>query len=528
MLKRNLEKILLSLILLFSFFLYLFKLSSVPSGIYVDEAVAAYDSYSLIHTGADHFGQKFPLTFRFFGAYTPGLFVYLNTIPIKIFGLNNFSIRFLSAVSMVVQLLFLYLIFKFFNSRKTKTTGLLSIFFLSFTPWVVFNARLGYEVTLAQTFFTAAIYFLLLSIKSPKFLLHASLFFSLSVHTAHTQKILAPLVIIFSFFLLKIWRYPKKIIIYSFLILFITQIPNFYLTTTKSFWTKTSSINSNFSSFLNDLNYQFFQTISPKTWFNQSPDIDLQHQIPEISPFFFWMFIPIIIGLLKVVIKPKSIYSKFILGLFILSLIPGIMSGRFMSTQRLIPLLIPFSVFLFLGLDKIIFLIKNKIILISFFPGLAFYSLILLFRSYFILLPNLNAGAWNYGVDQVAEYIRSNPEKHFIVDNTRNPRIYILLLYYLKYDPQKFHQEIGESWSQNYYQNTNFISNISFANIEVRPVNANDFKNKNNIIIGDDLTVSNVDINSNCLQEINKIFYPNKKPAYYFYQPNICSKKALK
>ena len=77
MIKKNLELILLSLILIFAFFLYTFKLSNIPSGVYVDEAVAAYDSYSLINTGADHYGQKFPLTFRFFGAYTPGIFVYL-------------------------------------------------------------------------------------------------------------------------------------------------------------------------------------------------------------------------------------------------------------------------------------------------------------------------------------------------------------------------------------------------------------------------------------------------------------------
>jgi len=511
--KKNIESIILIIIIIFAGLLYFFKLNNVPSGVYVDEAVAAYDSFSLINTGADHFGQKFPISFRFFGAYTPGLFVYLNTIPIKIFGLNNFSIRFISVISTIIQLVFLYLITKFFTKNKFKYINLLSIFFISFIPWVVFNSRLGYEVTLAQTLITIAVYFLLVSTKKPNFLLISSLFFSLSIYTAHTQKILAPLIIIFSFFLLKIWRYPKKIIWLSFFLLLITQIPNFYLATTKSFWVKTSSVNKNYLSFIDDFNYQFFQTISPKTWFNKSPDIDLQHQIPETSLFYSWMFLPILIGFLKVFFqKNKSTEIKFIIGFFLISLIPGLLSGRFMSTQRLIPLLIPITVFLFLGLEKIINFIKNKFIIFLLFFCLTFYSLVILWRSYFILLPNLYASAWNYGVDQVVQYIQLNPDKHFIIDNTRNPRQYILFLYYLKYNPQKFHQEIGDSWSKDYYQNTNNISNISFSNIEIRPISDNDFKNINNIIIGDDLTISN--FNNKYLKIIKEVQYPNQKPAF--------------
>ena len=296
--------------------------------------------------------------------------------------------------------------------------------------------------------------------------------------------------------------------------------------TTKSFWTKTNSINNNPQSFLSDINYQFFQTISPKTWFYQSPDIDFQHQIPEISLFYFWMFIPIIIGFIKVLLnKPKSIEFKFIIGLLIISLIPGILSGRFMSTQRLIPLLIPFSIFFFVGISQIINFIKNKYILLLIFFSLAFYSLILLWRSYFILLPNLNAFAWNYGADQVAQYIQSNPNKHYIIDNSRDARQYILFLYYLKHDPQKFQQEIGDYWSKNYYQNTNSLSNISFSNIEIRPINASDFKNSNNILIGDELTISESEANNKCLKTIKKILYPTQKTAYVIYQPDICSKK---
>lgn len=526
MIKKNLELFIFIFVLIFAGSLYFLKLRDIPSGIYIDEAIAAYDSYSLINTGADHFGKKFPISFRFFGAYTPGLFEYLNTIPIKIFGLNNFSIRFISVISTLIQLPFLYLINKFFIQKsKFRYSNLLSIFLISITPWVVFNSRLGYEVTLAQTFFTIAIYYLLSSVNKPKVLFISSIFFSLSAYTSHTQKILTPLVIIFSYFIFKIWRYPKKIVIFSFLILLITQIPNLYLATTKSFWVKTSSINRNYSSFIDDVNYQFFQTISPKTWFNHSPDINLQHQIPESSLFYPWMFIPVLLGVLRVFLKKNiSTELKFIVGFTFISLIPGILSGRFMSTQRLIPLLIPFSVFLFLGIDSIVNYIKRRVVIFSLFFCLIIYSLILLWRSYFILLPNLYASAWNYGANQVADFIQLNPDKHFVIDNTRNFGQYILFLYHLKYSPQKFHQEIGNKWSENYYQNTEYISNISFSNIEIRPVSDNDFRSANNIIIGDDLTIDSTSLNNKCLKIIKEIKYPNQKIAYILYQPNIICK----
>lgn len=525
MLKKNLEKILLGLIIIFSFILYIFSLKNIPSGVYVDEAVAAYDSYSIINTGADHYGKKLPINFRFFGSYTPGIFVYLNTIPIKIFGLNDFSIRLVSVFSMIFQVIFLYLILKLFQNKNSKFYSLLTIFFISYTPWVVFNARLGYEVTLAQTFFTIAIYYLLLSLKKSNYLLWSSLFFSLAIHSAHTQKILTPFVMVFSFFLFKIWRYPKKILLYSFFILLLTQIPNLYLVTTKSFWTKTNQINNNLNSFMENVNYNFFQTISPKTWFYQSPDIDLQHQMPEISLFYFWMFFPFIIGFIKVLInKKKLIEYKFIIGLLIISLIPGIISGRFMSTQRLIPLLIPFTLFMFIGGFEILNIIKNKYFKIIFISGIAIYSLILLIRSYYILLPKLYASAWNYGAKEVSAYIKANPDYHYIIDNSRNSRQYILFLYHLKYDPSKFQKEIDPKWSKKYYEDIEYFSNNSFGNMEFRPINGDDFNNPNNIIIGDDLSVSEIEVKNRCLKVINTIKYPNNKVAYIMYQATKCTK----
>ena len=41
-------------------FLRFYKLETVPSGFYVDEAAIGYNSYSILETGADEYGKFFP------------------------------------------------------------------------------------------------------------------------------------------------------------------------------------------------------------------------------------------------------------------------------------------------------------------------------------------------------------------------------------------------------------------------------------------------------------------------------------
>ena len=61
----NKEKLFVLLIVIFSFFLRVWKVSEYPAGLNADEAAIGYNAYSLLQTGKDEFGHSWPVNFHF-------------------------------------------------------------------------------------------------------------------------------------------------------------------------------------------------------------------------------------------------------------------------------------------------------------------------------------------------------------------------------------------------------------------------------------------------------------------------------
>ena len=113
----NKKIIILLLILFLGTFLRFYKLDSIPAGVYIDEASHGYNAYSLLLTGKDEWGKQFPIFLKEFGNYPSPLYTYISILPIKIFGLSVFSIRFISALSGVLLILFTFLVINFFGKK---------------------------------------------------------------------------------------------------------------------------------------------------------------------------------------------------------------------------------------------------------------------------------------------------------------------------------------------------------------------------------------------------------------------------
>jgi len=228
-------------IILFSGFIYFYKIDKIPSGFYVDEASVAYNARSIVETGKDEYGFSFPLYFRLMGSYSPSLFIYLGAIITNFFGSAPIIFRSISAVSMIISVLFFYLLTKKLNLYNKNISVLLITFLYSISPWIVFNARLGYETTLGFMVFTVGIYFLYSALTKPKYLVWSMLSLSISTYVSHNQRFLAPLfILVFLFFFRKIFfrKSNRKNLILTFLVGFITQIPNILMLGTNAFWIK--------------------------------------------------------------------------------------------------------------------------------------------------------------------------------------------------------------------------------------------------------------------------------------------------
>ena len=520
---RKLSTLILLLILTFAGFIYFYRLNQIPNGFYVDEAAIAYNAYSILQTRKDIFAQSYPILFRLLGSYTPPLFIYLSVPFITFFGMEPFIFRSISAISALVSIIFFFLLIKKLNILHSTVSLYFATFFYAISPWLIFNARLGYEVTLAFLLFNIGIYFVYIAFKKPKYLIWGCFFLSLSTYVAHTQRYLVP--IFFTFYLLVFRKFVfqkmnLRFLKLSFLVILLTQIPNFLVLNTPAFWVKNERLTEqNPGQVVSSIINQTFTYISPRNLFYELSDIDMQHTIPEISVMYDWMVIPFIIGIYLLFTSIKKTGYKFVLLLFITSLIPAVFSGQFISIQRALPFLLPLTIIIGLGIDLIWERIGYKITL-PIFILLSFYSLVLLYRSYFVLFPRERANAWNYGYKELSNFIRQSPDTNFVIDNTRNPRNYILLLYFLDYPPSIYQKEVNPIYKVDYYRSLPPETSYKFSNIEVRGIDWEKDPCIKQVLAGDKLSISEDQAKEHELEKVYELKDQQERIIFQGYKTN--------
>lgn len=519
---------LLLLIILFATCLYFYKINQLPIGLSDDEAAVGYNAYSILLTGRDEFGKFLPIAFRFFGAYTPPLFVYLSVLTIKVFGVNAAAIRIPSGVASLIGILIVFLFIEKLNLSKSRFIGLLGAFTFAIIPWVFYYARVGYEVTTGYVVFSIGIFFLWKSLVKKRVSQVGLFVISISSYIAHTERYLVPIFLfsIFVFFRKQIFvkRNTKDIIIGS-IILFVTQIPNIYLLFTKSFWVKNSMIDPNAGQMISDFVSQWLTYFSPRELFGMSSDINLQHTSPELPLIYSWLVIPFFVGLYQLYLRKSTPSGKFLIIWLLLSPIPGALSGHFISVQRVMPLIVPIVLVISLGFD--FFMTKMRPVFFSAsFILLSTFSLLLLWRSYFVLFPKERWPYWSYGYEQLAGIIKDRPNDHFVVDTTRANTVYIDLLFYLKYPPRAFQKSIPPELVVKYYSDPNVDFVHRFANLELRPVIWINDIFVDQFFVGDALAISNKQITEHFLVKDFEINDPNGKPILFGYKTNPTKKKA--
>lgn len=388
--------------------------------------------------------------------------------------------------------------------------------FFSISPWIVFNARLGYETTFGFVVFSTGAYFLFAALEKPKNLITATLFFSIASYISYNQRLLGPIFLVAYVILFrKIFLIKEniKIVFISVVVGLITQIPNLTIINTQAFWTKSNQFSINY--FWTLLTY-----LSPKTLFYENPDIDLQHTIPKLSVMYNFLAIPYMVGVYHLTRKLKDQRYKFLLAYGALTVIPPVFGSPFVSTQRTLPFVVPLMITVGLGLDEIFVRIR-PIIRYIVLVGLIGYSLLILYSSYFVLFPKERANAWNYGYDQIASYVKDRPNQKFLIDDTRNPRAYILFLYFLKVDPGEYQEKLNPVYRDNYYKALSMADSFSFRNVEVRQIDWREDPKRDIFIIGDDLAVSDSQIKEHGLTQITEFKDPLMNTIFKVYKTNF-------
>lgn len=483
------KKIVFILILILSIggFLRFFNLEKIPLGLNTDEASLGYNAYSILLTGMDEYGKAFPIYFRSFGNFQSPLYTYLSVPIISIFGLSVLTTRALSALSGVIIILLSFLIvYKGFKIKAIEIS-LTSAFVIAISPWAIFFSRIALEANLGLMLILLAFFLVISSLEKPRMLVISSLVLALSTYAYHAERILA--ILFFCSFLslfIKSFIKNKKILVFSLLLFFSLQIPQFLLFNTSAFNKRFNEVNYlKEEVFLNEggelkniflgkyifiaerFTSRYISYFSPKNLF-----IDLNVNLsamPNMSMFYSWMVIPLVAGLIKLFVVRSKTWAKTLLLLMFLSPIPAAITREPFYTFRTLPLFWCISITIAIGILEILRKISSLYLKMTIITIILIVSLGSFYISYFIFFKYEQNKGYNYQYIQLIKKTEQLRNVNFMVDSARVPSLYILAAFYNKINPNLIQEQSrSRQILKEYYTNSKIndndveVENVSF------------------------------------------------------------------
>jgi 4-amino-4-deoxy-L-arabinose transferase-like glycosyltransferase len=197
-----LAAVLLAAVLLAAAVLRLAWLGEIPAGLSHDETVKGYDAWSVLRTGRDQYGERFPLVFRGIGDQREALLPYLIVVSEAVFGPTDFAVRLPAALAGVALVGALFLLGRELFSARV---GLIAAALLAISPWHLQVSRLAFRAGLLPLTTAAGLWLFLVALRRPWLMLPAGLILGLGLHTYLAARLFLPLLLIG---LLVIYREP--------------------------------------------------------------------------------------------------------------------------------------------------------------------------------------------------------------------------------------------------------------------------------------------------------------------------------
>ncbi len=217
--KEHKTKILFWIILIIAIFTRLYRIDELPQGVHVDEAGIAYDAYCFANYGVDRYLNKMPVYMINFGLGQSALYTYIDSIFIKMLGLNMLSIRLPSAILGITAIVLGYFMVK---KELGEKFALAFMTLITICPWHIMASRWGLDCNLLAPMLIISMY-LLLRVKGIWGYIAAGISFGLTLYTYALSYIIVP---IFLLLTLIFMLYTKRI---KFRHIIIMGIPIFLL-----------------------------------------------------------------------------------------------------------------------------------------------------------------------------------------------------------------------------------------------------------------------------------------------------------
>lgn len=489
------SKLLLFIIILIAAFLRFYNLGTVPAGIHPDEESHGYNAFSLFETGKDRYGESFPILFRSFGSYQPPLYTYLAVLPVKLMGNTIFSIRSVSAVAGLGLVLITYLVaLKIFDPKYRYQLALISALVIAISPWSIYFNRLTAEGSLGVTVFALSVLLFILSLKKIVYFPIACLVLGLSTHAYYSERVISILFLpIFIFVFRSHFSKARRSWILAGLSIFaLSMVPHLMIASSGALTRRLVQVgNPSTSSLISQFINKYIIYFSPSNLFFNTGE-DLGRISPQMGVYYSLFIIPFFVGIrfAKKYILPE--YLKLLIVLIILTPVSAAMTGDSYYPLRALDLIWLLSLFISLGIFNILNILPRKIgwaIL-----GIAvLHSLFAFYISYFVLFKYERAA--NYGNSYIVlqEKLKDYSKYRIIIDSSREYGAGLRIAYLNKYNPLDLQKQLKSQLNSPYYSSSvALLENYEIGNIKIQPLSWSTACQKDTLIVGDMISISDV------------------------------------
>lgn len=467
------SKILLLIIVLAAAFLRMNNLNNNPPALNWDEAAWGYNSYSLGIDGKDEFGKFLPIQYlESYGDYKPPVYGYLGVIPVKLFGLNAFSVRFPSAALGVLTVFLTYFLVKelFYKRRdeKIELVALASTLFLAISPWHIMLSRGAYEANVSTFFIGLGIFTFLRAInKNMWFLSISAVSFGLSLYTFNTARVFVPLLIVFMAFVFhkNLLSDMKRVLLSAIigLILIAPLIPFLFSPQAKlrfaevnifsdinvvkmsnqeiandngAFWSKI--IHNRRILFAQDFLKHYGDNLNPSFLFING-DGNPRFSTQDVGQMFI-LDLPFLVLGIFVLFKRKEGFYWVLPIWFLLGIIPAATARETPHGLRIETVIPTLQILAAVGFVEFVYFFKKyrKAVGIG-LSILLFLNFYYFYHGYINHYAREYSSEWQYPYKDAVSYVSSVKNNYQSIEITQElGRPYIYFLLYTKYDPKQF------------------------------------------------------------------------------------------
>ncbi len=418
-----------------------------PPSVYWDEASIGYNAYSVLTTGADEWGSRFPVHFRAFGEFKLPVYIYSVVPFVAVFGLNAFSVRAPAVLFTLLTLIITY--FLCLKITDNKRLSLFSSFFVGFTPWLFIFSRTGYEATAGLMFYSLGIVMLLTYNKSYWYFPLSIISFIIAAYSYNSFRIILPLISLVSvvfFYKTNTLKLKNKLAltVVSFMLIVLAIIPIARLYYQDYGLARAQAVGLTGNAFERTSQFleNYVKHFSIGFLFTNG-DENLRSQMPGFGQLYIISLPLIILGFL-VCLRSKNIYYYLVLLLILIGPIPAALTRESPHALRSLSAVPFYAIMAALGLEYTITRFKK-------IKSVIFYCTVILYVGFFVKYyhqflneyPILASQEWQYGYKQVFQrYEDSFKENLQIYVDDKYAQPYIFSLFYTVKDPRKFQTEV--------------------------------------------------------------------------------------